>query len=269
MARSIWAVTKLSDGGISALNTIDSSKVFAAHADSWQAHGRLWEPYGGGTAEFGGWRLMASGLPYAYFNAACVTDPALADKNIVRARAWYRKRNLSWGAIVPSGSSWPHGRHFRTQRLMATVPSSFSIAPAPSGLVLRRAGSGDVETVASIDSGAFGSPVAVSRAWLEPLCISAEVELAIGELDGQPVATGYATRCDGDAGPSLYVGGIGVLPAVRRRGIAAALLTWLLTSGFEDGTWFAHLQTDSANAARLYSKLGFEEFNGIDIYADL
>jgi len=269
LTRSIWAATNLSKGRISALNTIDSSKVFAAHADSWQAHGRLWEPYGGGNAEFAGWRLMASGLPYAYFNAACVSDPALADINIARARAWYRKRNLSWGAIVPSGSSWPHGRHFRTQRLMATVPASFSIAPAPSGLVLRRAGSGDVETVASIDSGAFGSPAAASRAWLEPLCSSDEVEVAIGELNGRPVATGYATRCNGDAGSSLYIGGMGVLPAARRRGIAAALLTWLLTSGFEDGARLAHLQTDSANAARLYSKLGFEEFNGIDIYTDL
>jgi len=49
-----------------------------AHVDSWQAQGRLRELWGG-TAEFAGWKLMASGLGYSYLNAACMTDPALAD----------------------------------------------------------------------------------------------------------------------------------------------------------------------------------------------
>jgi hypothetical protein len=44
--------------------------------------------------------------------------------------------------------------------------------------------------VAAIDAGAFGSGVAEGRAWLEPLCVSDGAKVAIGELDGLPVATG-------------------------------------------------------------------------------
>ena len=64
----------------------------------------------------------------------------------------------------------------------------------------------------------------------------------------------------------MYLGGIAVLPATRQRGVAAALSSWLLAPGFAAGARFAHLQTDSNGAARVYERLGFEEFSGIDIY---
>ncbi len=247
---------------------LDASLVFTAHADSWQAQGKLRELYGGAVADLTGWRLMASGLEYSYLNAACVTDPLAAD--VEAARAWYAERKLAWGAIVPSGASWPHGRHLLTIRLMATAPASFSRAPAPPGLVLRSAGPGrqDLETLVAIDNGAFGSAPAPARAWLAPLCGSEAAEVAIGELEGVPVAAGYALWCDGEAGQSLYLGGIGVLPRARRRGVASALLSRLVTPGFERGARFAHLQTDADNAARVYERLGFEHFGGIDIYVE-
>ena len=139
--------------------------------------------------------------------------------------------------------------------------------PGPEGLELRRAGIDDIDEIVAIDNGAFGSSPEAARAWLGPLCSFSEVRVAIGELDGRPVAAGYGTTVSGGAGQSLYVGGIGVLPAARRRGIAAGLLSWLLEDGFEKGASFAHLQTDSRDAARLYSKLGFKDGGGIDIYA--
>jgi ribosomal protein S18 acetylase RimI-like enzyme len=151
---------------------------------------------------------------------------------------------------------------------MAVEPARFSATSAPFGLALRRAGSSDVDAVVTVDTGAFGSGVAAARAWLEPLCRSDEAVIAVGELNGVPVATGYALQCDGEAGPSVYLGGIGVLPAARRRGVAAALSTWLLARGFAEGARFGHLQTDSDSAARVYARLGFEEFNGIDVYLE-
>jgi len=62
------------------------------------------------------------------------------------------------------------------------------------------------------------------------------------------------------------VGGIGVLPTARRRGVGAALSSWLVARAFEHGAVLAHLQTESDGAARVYARLGFDEFNGIDIY---
>ncbi len=245
---------------------IDASEVFMAHADAWQAQGRLREPYGGGAAELAGWKLMASGLGYTHLNAACLTNPALADFS--EAQEWYRSRDLSWGTLVPSGSAWPHGRLVATQRLMALDASAFSKTTVPSGCVLRRAGAGDIEIVAAIDACAFGSDLAEGRAWMEPLCGSDGAKVAIGELDGLPVATGYALACDGDAGLSVYLGGIAVLPAARRKGIAAAMSSWLLAQGFQAGARFAHLQTDSEGAVAVYKRLGFEELNGIDIYLE-
>ncbi len=245
---------------------IDSSQVFTAHVDAWQTHGRLFEPYGGGAADLAGWRLMASGLPYPYLNAACVTDLAVAD--VETARAWYRARALPWGTIVPSGSTWPHGRLLLRQSLMALEPAGLSEAAGPAELVFRRAGGDEIETVVSVDSAAFGSATDAAQAWLAPLCLFPEVEVALGYLDDRAVATGYATFCDGLAGPSLYLGGIGVVPSARRRGVASALVSWLVARGLARGAGFAHLQTDSEGAARVYAKLGFAERSRIDIYAE-
>jgi hypothetical protein len=44
-------------------------------------------------------------------------------------------------------------------------------------------------------------------------------------------------------------------------------VSWLVTPGWDAGARLAHLQTESADAARLYRKLGFRDFDGIDIYA--
>ena len=244
---------------------MEPCRVFAAHADAWQAHGRLFEPYGGATAEFPGWRLMASGLPYSYLNSACVTDADIADLEV--ARAWYNGRGLGWGAVVASGSLWHHGRRLLSQRLMALEAARFEEAPTPPGLFLRQASIDDLDEVVAVDNGAFGSSPVAARAWLGPLCGFNEVVMALGLLDGVPVAAGYSTRSTGNAGTTLYVGGIGVIPSARRRGIAAGLVTYLLGRGFAEGAAFAHLQTNSDNAARVYERLGFEHSGAIDIYA--
>ena len=168
--------------------------------------------------------------------------------------------------MVPSGSAWPHGRLLLRQRLMAVAAATFQRAALPSMCVLRRARPGDSTVVSALDASAFGSNVADGRAWLEPLCLSDRAKVAIVELEGVPVATGYALSCHSKSGLSVYIGGIAVIPSARRRGIGTALSSWLLDLGFEEGAAFAHLQTDSPNAARSIERLGFEDFRGIDIY---
>jgi hypothetical protein len=45
--------------------------------------------------------------------------------------------------------------------------------------------------------------------------------------------------------------------------------SWLLARGLADGAELAHLNPDTAAAARLYGRLGFTELPGYDIYTDL
>ena len=70
-------------------------------------------------------------------------------------------------------------------------------------------------------------------------------------------------------GPSLYLAGVAVLPAARRRGVGAALSSWLLERGFAAGAELAHLNPDTDEAARIYGRLGFAETPGLDIYVDI
>jgi ribosomal protein S18 acetylase RimI-like enzyme len=219
------------------------------------------------VAALDGWRLAASGLPHAYLNVGCVVDPAIAEPD--RASEWFRTRGLPWSALLPSGCPWPHGPAIVTLRLMAmqavTLPKS---SPVP-GLVLRRASGSteDIEAAAVVDAASFDADYDETRRWIEPHFGRDEVRVAIGELDGVAVATGFSLRCDGEAGRTVYLGGIGVVEAARRRGIAGALSSWLLVRGFEEGARFAHLHTESDGAARVYARLGLLELNGIDVYA--
>ena len=63
--------------------------------------------------------------------------------------------------------------------------------------------------------------------------------------------------------------GVAVLVEARRRGVGAAMSSWLLERGFAAGAELAHLNPDTDTAARLYGRLGFTELPGHDIYVEL
>ena len=108
------------------LTAIDPARVFTAHADAWQAQGAALHPLRRRRGELPGWRLMASGLPYSYLNAACVTDPALADPGLPGPGTGTA---ASPGEpSPPRAPDWPHGRRLLTQDLMALEPASLSPA---------------------------------------------------------------------------------------------------------------------------------------------
>lgn len=238
-----------------------------AHADAWEAHGRHREQFGGGAARLPGVRLMASGLPHAQWNNGDVVDPALVDLDDVAS--WYAVRDVPWGLRVPSGVAWAHGRHLFRKRLMGLSPPSFMSAPPPSDVVLRAAGSADVDAVVSVDAVAFEESEEVERPWVAPLLSQPGVTVCLAEVAGRPVGVGHCVVSDGDAGPAAYIAGIGVLPAARGRGVGAAVSSWLVARGWADGARLAHLHPDTDDAARIYARLGFEEVDGMDIYVDL
>jgi GNAT superfamily N-acetyltransferase len=243
------------------------TRVYTAHADAWEALGRLRERYGGAALALRGIRVMAAGLPHPRFNSA---DVVAADCDLAGARAWYAARGVDWGVRVPPGVPWDHGRRLLTVRMMALPAESFAPAPPVPGLALRPATAADLDTVTAIDAEAFAGDPAESRAWLAPLVAAPPVVVvALAELGGEPVGTAYALRSDGLAGPCLYVAGVSVVPGARRRGIAGAMSSWLLARGFAAGAELAHLHPDSDEAARVYARLGFTELPGLEVYVDV
>jgi GNAT superfamily N-acetyltransferase len=242
------------------------SRVHVAHADAWQAEGRLRERHGGGALEVRGLRAMASGLPQPQWNSADVTA---ADADLEAVRTFYAARGAEWGVRVPPGIDWRHGRKLLTLRLMALEARDFVPAPATPAIEVRAATPDDLDTVLAIDAPAFEEDPAQERGWLEPHLGAPGIEVALATLDGRPAGTGYAIRTDGRAGPALYIAGVAVREEARRRGVGAALSSWLLADGLRRGARLAHLHADTDAAARVYARLGFADTTGLDVYVDL
>jgi len=243
-----------------------ADRVRTAHGDAWEAEGRLRAARGGGACELRGIRLSASGIAHPQWNNGDVTA---ADADIEGARAFFAARAVPWGVRVPAGIPWAHGRLLFSKRLMGLLAAEHRPAPAVSGLRLRAAAPADLSTVVRIDAEAFGEDPELERRWLEPHLSAPGCTVALAELDGVPVGTGYSLRSDGRAGPCLYIAGVSVASAARRRGVAARITSWLLDRGFAAGVELAHLHPDSDAAARLYWQLGFVETPGFNVYVEL
>lgn len=240
-----------------------ADRVRIAHADAWEAQGRLRASRGGGACELRGIRLSASGIAHAQWNNG---DVSAADADIEGARAFFADRGVPWGVRVPAGLPWSHGRLLFRKRLMGLRAPEHRPAPSVPGLLLRAAAPADLPAILRIDAEAFGEDPELEREWLEPHLSAPRCTVAYAELDGAPVGTGYSLRSDGRAGPCLYVAGVAVTAAARRRGVAARITSWLLDEGFAAGAELAHLHPDSDAAARLYARLGFVETPGLDVY---
>lgn len=52
----------------------------------------------------------------------------------------------------------------------------------------------------------------------------------------------------------------------RRKGVGAALSSWLIGRALESGYRFVSLSPDDDRAASLYARLGFVEVPGLDVH---
>lgn len=215
---------------------------------------------------------MASGLPHAQWNNGDVTD--VARVSIDDVRAWYATRaggkGVPWGLRVPAGVPFQYGRRVFRKRCMALVPErQRRAAEPPPALQIGVARPADLDDIARIDAAGFEDDVAVVRPWIAPQLGAAGFTTAMARLEGVPVGIATAKFTSDRAGPCVGIYGVSVLEGARRRGIAAALTTWLLERTWADGATLAHLNPVSDAVARLYARLGFVETDGLDVYADL
>ena len=233
-------------------------------ADAWEVEGRL----RAGAARVRGLRLMASGIDTPQLNAADAFTGD-ADADIAAARTFFARRGVPWSLRVAEDVAWGTGREVARLRLMGVRANDLRRAVAPPGVTVRAATSADFEAVVAVDAAAFGGESPEARAWLEPHLHGGRMTVALAERDGEPLATAYAVRTDGDAGPAGYLAGVGVAPAARRQGIGAALSSWLLECAFASGAQLAALFTDTDEAARVYARLGFTHGGALRVFEDV
>jgi GNAT superfamily N-acetyltransferase len=167
---------------------------------------------------------------------------------------------------VPAEIEWRHGRHLFRRDLMALAPEDFRPAGVVADLALAAATPEDLDGLAALDAAAYDGDSAESRAWLEPHLHAPELTTARGLLGGELVATGWALRTDGRAGPAVFVGGVAVAERARRRGIGAAVSSWLVQEGLGAGAQLAVLAPDTEQAARIYMRLGFAAVTAFDVH---
>jgi GNAT superfamily N-acetyltransferase len=152
---------------------------------------------------------------------------------------------------------------------MALDASRFRPSSSAFVAAIRVAIPDDAGTVSRIDAEAFETPIEQARSWIEPQLGAALITVALAVLDDTPVGIATAIRTNGRAGPCVGIFGVAVTEAARGRGIGSAITSWLIERAFAAGATQAHLNPDSEAAARLYSRLGFKETAGFDIYTDL
>lgn len=139
----------------------------------------------------------------------------------------------------------------------------------PAGLDVSVAGPDDIEDYVRVDAAAFGEDdTGPTRMWTRPLVGAAGFRLLLARLEGQPVGVVCGVRSAGRGGESVGVFGVGVLATARRRGVGAALVADAVRWGLGAGANLAWLNPDPEAAVRLYSRLGFEETGGFDVYVD-
>ena len=125
-------------------------------------------------------------------------------------------------------------------------------------LVIRRGVANDRGLVRRIECACFGRARFFFGLW--PRTGRRDVAAWVAEIDGQP--GGYLIAYEKEYGgkPVMYVGGVGVLPRFRKRGIGTQLMSAVLTQHL--AIWL-HVRAGNAAAVEMYSKIGMHKLQHI------
>lgn len=225
-------------------------------------------------AEVAGWWCKAApDLPFRRCNVAVPPFDAAEDRmrfadGLDQVRRWYHGQGLR--LIVQVSEAVPEwdlvDSWLDRAGLAIEAPVHVMTATGPVAT-----GSRAVDVSAGIDEGwavAYGQvfgggAVEVARTQAYGRMLAAFGERALGascRVDGEVVGIGFGVVDDGWVG----VFGMGTSAVHRRQGIATSVLAALRSAAGERGADRAYLQveTDNADAIRLYGQLGFSISHG-------
>ena len=202
-------------------------------------------------------------VPVGAIDDPQATVAALAD--LRRAFAQHQRRpRFEFNALPwPTLPSLLESAGFQLQErhpLMICTPHSFRPFAAP-GVAVRFLGSSDpaptLAAAMALQSESFGGPAELPPAdeiermrdqlRAETLCY------AFATLGGMPAGAGSSAPIDGVA----EVTGVATTPALRRRGVAATLTSFLTEQLFAAGGTLAWLSAGDAAAQSVYERVGF------------
>ncbi|MCL2552315.1 MAG: GNAT family N-acetyltransferase [Actinomycetia bacterium] len=209
------------------------------------------------TQRLGDWTFRAAGGFSRRANSVLVGgDPGVPlDDALDRVAAWYAARGLAPLLQLPDSS--PYGASLEDRGWTREGDTLVRTAPlAP--LTLLPAGPADVALTRTPDA-----------AWLAAYHRTGDLaDAALAVVSGGPsvwfaTMPGAIGRAVVD-GPWALFGAVEVIPEMRRRGLATAVMGALARQAAAEGATAAYLQVEADNAAArpLYDRMGFTDHHG-------
>jgi ribosomal protein S18 acetylase RimI-like enzyme len=156
--------------------------------------------------------------------------------------------------------------------LMACAPDGFQPITAP-GVSIRPLAAdpsdADLAAFLTIRDSEWGPggppPSAEAVAQLRAMIGGGAGTFALATLDGEPAGTGRCQSSDGELGE---ITAIVTRPALRRRGVAATVTTFLVREHFAAGGALAWLSAANPAAQSVYTRLGFRAIGSLLNYEE-
>jgi hypothetical protein len=242
-------------------------RVRTAHADAWQAEGRLREPHGGGACAVRGARAMASGIRTPKWNNADVTHERV---DVETLSAWYAARGMPWGLRVPLEIPLAVGEPLFVKRCMGLLASNgaesgLRLLDPPGGVQVRRIRPDERNRFVALEVAAFGDDPAEARTWLVPQFGVAGFDHWVAEIAGMTVGIATSVRSDELAGPAVMVTGVAALPGADTRLVKAQLPAQISAEALDagSGATLVHVYPDDDEEVAAFAAVGFIEVPGL------
>jgi GNAT superfamily N-acetyltransferase len=107
----------------------------------------------------------------------------------------------------------------------------------------------------------LGCPPDLFDGFPPELLLEPEIDACVARRDGEVVAGALAAS----VGENAYVGWVGVVEDARRRGLAAAVTSWVTNRAFERGAQLVSLEA-SPMGDPVYPKIGYREVYSYRLY---